>query len=124
MGHNLAKRILLEQRSFWSGMAGLVVQGNLAKALNVPQPFGILVQQVAANSPSALIGLKPGTIPATIDGKALLVGGDILLSVLGMRIGDSSYEEIQERLSALPAGSLVRLTVLRDGRLVELSAPR
>jgi len=54
---NLAKRILLERRSFWSGMAGLVVQGNLAKALNVPQPYGILVQQVAANSPSALIGL-------------------------------------------------------------------
>jgi serine protease Do len=121
---NLAKRILLERRSFWSGMAGLVVQGNLAKALNVPQPYGILVQQVAANSPSALIGLKPSTIPATIDGKALLVGGDILLSVLGMRIGDSSYEEIQERLSALLAGSLVRLTVLRDGRQVELSAPR
>jgi S1-C subfamily serine protease len=69
-------------------------------------------------------GLKPSTISATIDGKALLVGGDILLSVLGMRIGDSSDEEIQERLSALPAGSLVRLTVLRDGRQVELSAPR
>jgi hypothetical protein len=64
------------------------------------------------------------TIPATIDGKALLVGGDILLSVLGLRIGDSSYEEIQERLSAFPAGSLVRLPVLRDGRQVELSAPR
>ena len=59
-----------------------------------------------------------------IDGKALLVGGDILLSVMGMRIGDSSYEEIQERLTALPAGSLVRLTVLRDGQPVELTAPR
>jgi hypothetical protein len=31
---------------------------------------------------------------------------------------------VQERLSALPAGSLVRLTVLRDGQQVELSAPR
>ena len=72
----------------------------------------------------ATASTKPSTIPATIDGKALLVGGDILLSVLGMRIGDSSYEEIQERLSALPAGSLVRLTVLRDGQQVELSAPR
>ena len=87
-------------------------------------PYAILVQQVAANSPSALIGLKPGTIPATIDGKALLVGGDILLSVMGMRIGDSSYEEIQERLSRAPRGLLVRLTVLRDGQQVELTAPR
>lgn len=42
----------------------------------------------------------------------------------GHGIGDSSYEEIQERLSALPAGSLVRLVVLRDGQRVELSAPR
>jgi len=55
---------------------------------------------------------------------ALLVGGDIVLSVLDMRIGDSSYEAIQERLTALPTGSLVRLTVLRDGQRVELSAPR
>ena len=49
---------------------------------------------------------------------------DGLLELIRIRIGDSSYEEIQERLSALPAGSLVRLTVLRDGQQVELSAPR
>ena len=49
---------------------------------------------------------------------------DGLLELIRIRIGDRSYEEIQERLSALPAGSLVRLTALRDGQQVELSAPR
>ncbi len=121
---NMARRLLLEQKSFWSGMAGLVVEGNLAKVLNVPQPYAILVQQVAKNSPSAYIGLRPSTISATIDGKAMLVGGDILLSVQGLRIGDSSYEEIQERLSALPDGAVVRIKVLREGREVELTAAK
>ena len=32
--------------------------------------------------------------------------------------------ELIRSRSALPAGSLVRLTVLRDGQQVELSAPR
>jgi S1-C subfamily serine protease len=43
---------------------------------------------------------------------------------MSARATSPGYEEIQERLSALPAGSLVRLTVLRDGQQVELSAPR
>ena len=54
----------------------------------------------------------------------MLVGGDILLSVQGLRIGDSSYEEIQERLSALPDGAVVRIKVLREGREVELTASK
>lgn len=46
----------------------------------------------------------------------------LLLLLLSLRIGDSSYEEIQDQLSALPDGAVVRLTVLREGREVELTA--
>jgi len=43
---NTAKRFLLDREPFWSGIDGLVVTGDLAKALNLPQPTGFLVQRV------------------------------------------------------------------------------
>ena len=82
------------------------------------------MQRVAANSPAEAIGLRAGTIPATIDGKALVVGGDVILSVQGIQIeSPESYTKIQDRLSTLGSGARVTITVLRDGRLVELSSP-
>ncbi len=55
----MARHLLLDGRSFWSGLAGIMLTGRLAKALNLPQPAGILVQQVAARSPAAQMGLVP-----------------------------------------------------------------
>lgn len=44
--------------------------------------------------------------------------------VRGERIeSPKSYTKIQDRLSTLGSGALVTITVLRDGRLVELSSP-
>lgn len=117
---NMAKRLLLEERSHWSGLSGMLVTGTLAKALNLPAA-GILVQQVAANSPASRIGLRPGTIQATIGGQALLLGGDVVLAVLGVPIGDETYEQRRERVRQLPPGAPLILTVLRDGHQITLS---
>jgi len=121
---NMARRLLLEEPSFWSGLAGVMLTGNLARALNLPQAEGVLVQQVAVNSPAARMGLRPGTIPATVDGRNLLLGGDVILSVLGVPIGQESYAKRRERVSQVPPGSPVTVTVLRDGQPVILSRIR
>ena len=121
---NMARRLLLEQRSFWSGMSGVIVGGQVARALNLPQPVGLMVQQIAADSPAARIGLKAGTIPGTIEGKSFLLGGDIILAVQGREIGSEPYEALQARLRALPSGSAIRLDVLRDGQRVALEAAK
>ncbi|MBI4607480.1 MAG: trypsin-like peptidase domain-containing protein [Candidatus Rokubacteria bacterium] len=119
---NMARRLLLEQRSFWTGLDGYVLSGDLAKVFNLPQPVGLLVQRVAERSPAALIGLRAGTMKATIDGKTLTVGGDIILQVQGIPITDStSYEKIQERLSRHHPGVQITITVLREGRQLELT---
>jgi S1-C subfamily serine protease len=122
---NTTRRLLLERRSFWSGLEGVLLTGELAQALNVAQGIGLLVQRVAEQSPAAAIGLRPGTLRATIDGRNLTVGGDIILKVQGVPIaGDlAGYEQMQERLSRLARGATVTLTVLRSGKEVELSAP-
>ncbi len=120
---NMARRLLLERKSFWTGLEGHVLAEDLAKVFNLPQPVGLLVQRVAERSPAALMGLRGGTMKATIDGETLTVGGDIILQVQGIPIADrTSYEQIQERLSEIHPGAEVRITVLRAGRQLELTS--
>src|SRR5574337_644521 len=120
---NMARRLLLERKSFWTGMEGYLLSGDLAKVFNLPQEAGLLVQRVAEHSPAARIGLKPGTVRAIIEGEALTVGGDIILEVQGIPIADStSYERIQQRLSQLHPGAEVAITIFREGRQLELTS--
>jgi S1-C subfamily serine protease len=118
---NITRRLLLEQKSFWSGLDGYLLSGDLARVFNLPRPAGLLVQRVAEGSPSAAIGLRAGTMKATVDSQTLTVGGDVILSVQGIPIdAPTAYERIQERLSRLHPGALITIAVLREGRQVEL----
>jgi len=69
------------------------------------------------------LGLRAGTLKATIEGQTLTVGGDVILQVQGIPLSaENSYERIQDRLSRLRSGAEVTITVLRAGHLVELKA--
>jgi serine protease Do len=78
---NAAKRFLLTKDHFWSGMEGELVSGTVAAIMNVPQAAGFLVTAVAKNSPSALAGVRGGTLKATIGGQEYTVGGDVILKI-------------------------------------------
>ncbi len=118
---NMARRLLLERKSFWSGLDGFVLSGTLAEVFNLPQPAGLLVQRVAQDSPAAAIGVRAGTTTATVDGQALVVGGDVILAVQGIQIDErSAYEKIVERLGQIHPGAQITITVLRAGRTIEL----
>jgi serine protease Do len=116
-------RLLLEQKPFWSGMEGMLVQGALARLLNLPQPAGFLVQRVAEESPGWRLGIRSCTLRASIEGNDLLLGGDIILSVNGLEVleGDASLDHIYENLSNQKPGEKVVVRVLRGGQIVELS---
>jgi serine protease Do len=120
----VASRVLLTQKSFWTGIDGVLLQDTLAAIFNVPQAAGFLVQQVAQRSPAELLGLKAGTVRARIDGADMLVGGDVVLSVGGIAIAPdgASLDQIVAQLSALRAGDSLKVTVLRAGRVVRLAA--
>ncbi len=121
---NVAQKVLLTARSFWTGMDGIVLQDTLARIFNLPQPAGLLVQQVAAGSPAAALGLRAGTWRATIGTEELLVGGDIILDVAGIAVtpDGASIDQIQSVLSKLEPGDSVTAKVLRGGNVVPLSA--
>jgi serine protease Do len=121
---NVAQKVLLTAPSFWTGMDGILLQDTLARIFNLPQPAGLLVQQVAAGSPAAVLGLRAGTWRATIGTDHLLVGGDILLDVAGIEVAPNgaSFDRMQGVLGKLRPGDSVTARVLRGGRVVPLSA--
>jgi S1-C subfamily serine protease len=120
---NMARQLLLNRRSFWSGISGYSITGKSSKIFNVPPPGeGILVQHVAKGSPAALIGLRGGTTRATIKGEDLVLGGDIVLAVQGISISTTNYEDIREILSRVHPGDIIRVKILRGGEQLELKA--
>jgi serine protease Do len=120
---NTAKKLLLEQRSVWSGLEGRLLTNDLADILNLPpKALGYLVKTVAAGSPAEAIGLRGGTKVAVIDGEKIVVGGDIILKVQSIAVNDfASYERIRTALMALPPGASLTVTILRAGQVLDLT---
>jgi serine protease Do len=118
---NTAKLLLLERPSFWSGLDGRLISGPIAQILNLPQPTGYLVKTVAKGSPGDAVGLRGGAVLATIMGEQLVVGGDIILKVQGISIGDAAdHRRVRDILAAVPPGAEFVMTVLRLGQVIEL----
>jgi serine protease Do len=131
---NTAKQLLLERKPFWSGIDALVVTGAMAKALNLPQAAGVLVQRIGDGSIGSQLGINPGTLRATIHGMDILLGGDVILSVnnitiidprsaqsLGNFTSDENYERIYNSVAALKPGDPLVVTVFREGKVLKLT---
>jgi S1-C subfamily serine protease len=128
---NTAKHLLLEQGSVWTGLEAYLVSGTLAKALNLPQDAGLLIQRVADDSPGHRLGLRPGVIPVEIGGKHLLLGGDIVLEVKGIAVSAELEHTCQIRqkveglnhhnfeMKALRAGKVVNLPSFKELEKIE-----
>ncbi len=122
---NVARRVLLESAPFWTGLEFRVLSGEIAQVLNVPQPTALLVNRVAKDSPASRLGLKAGTVRATIGAADVVLGGDIVLSVFDIPATGTleNLNRIQQRIQAIPPTGAVRLTILRGGEVLELEKP-
>jgi serine protease Do len=109
------------------------VTGDFAKALNLPQVAGFLVQRIGDGSIGSRLGIKGGTFQVTVQGADVLLGGDVILSVneidvtvpsavesVALGEGDN-YDRIFNSLSSLKPGDPVVLKVLRAGKVVKLT---
>lgn len=120
---NIAKQVLLEQKSFYSGVEGILLEGKLAQVFNVSQEAGFLIQHVAEGSPLWRMGIRGGEVSAVIDGNELLLGGDVILSINGVKVapGNRNYDDIFRKLSSLKPGDTLTCKILRAGEVQELS---
>ncbi len=120
---NTAREILLEKGNRWSGMEGFYLKDEMIGVFNVPQRLGLLVQRVAAGSPADKMGILPGTIKAKIYDEEIILGGDVILGVNGIRLSDpDGPRKIKESMRNVKPGEEIKVVVLRGGRELELVA--
>jgi serine protease Do len=119
---NTVRTLLVEKNRRWFGLDLLLVTGAMAEALKVPQAGGFLVKQVVKDSAAGRIGLRGGDRIGIVEGQKLVVGGDILLSVQGMKVASNEdMVKVLKSLETLQPGQDLRVTVLRDNKVQELS---
>ena len=121
---NTAKQLLLDRKSFWTGIEGEMLTDDVADILNLPpQKLGYIVKTVAKGSPAETMGIKGATATAVINGKEIPVGGDILLSIDGIPVNGkpNDFARIRAHLSSLSPGNPFTVTVLRKGQVLDLT---
>jgi len=119
---NIAKKLLLEQSHFWSGLEGVYVSDAIAAALNIPQEGGFLIQKVVPVSVGGSMGLIGGNFRANIEGQQILIGGDVLLSINDIPMtSEENIEKIADILGALAPGSSFKVSALRAGKIITLT---
>ncbi len=81
--------------------------------------YGVLVEQVVSGGPADKAGLKAGTTQATIDGSSIVVGGDIITSINGVRIINDDDLSTFLAENTLP-NQTINITIVRDGQTMNI----
>ena len=99
----------------WIGISGTSLVPELATAMDLPaDQRGALVIGVVPNSPADQAGLRGSTQQVQINGQAVPVGGDVIVSVDGQPVQD--FEDLIAYLAdSTQVGQTITLQVLRDG---------
>lgn len=123
VGANTLRRLVAEGVP-WAGLEAMLVSGEFAGLIHLPQSAGLLVQRVAPGSAAERLGLRGGTVPATIAGERVMLGGDVVLEIGGIKLSDADAgERIIQRLRAATPEAPPKIVVLRAGQRVELGGP-
>ncbi len=107
---NLARKVaddLLVYGRVRRGFLGVSIENvtdALAKGVGLPRPMGALIQGVQKGFPAAEAGLRQG---------------DIIIAVEGEEV--ASVNDLQVKIARHHPGDLVKLTVWRDGKPIEIS---
>jgi S1-C subfamily serine protease len=102
----------------WLGVQGHLIGRSLRELLRIPLTDGLLIEIVEPGSPAEAAELRGGQIDLTIDGQAVLVGGDIITAVNGKSV--TTPEHLAEAMRDLTVGATIRLTVFREGQTREV----
>jgi S1-C subfamily serine protease len=102
----------------WLGVQGLLVGRPLRELLRIPLTDGLLIEIVEPGSPAEAAELRGGQLDLTIDGQAVLIGGDIITAVNGKPV--DTPEKLADAMKDLGVGATARLTVFRGGQTREV----
>ncbi|MCR9256815.1 MAG: Do family serine endopeptidase [Alphaproteobacteria bacterium] len=90
----------------WFGAAGKSVTSDIADAVGLSRPSGVIIEDVYESSPAHRAGLRPGDVVVGIDGREV-----------------PDLQSLRYRLATGKPGDLAELEVIRRGRLTRLELP-
>ena len=70
----------------WIGASGTDMTYEIAQKMDVDVTYGWLIAQVTSGGPADDAGLQGGTQQATVAGETVMIGGDIVIALNGVRI--------------------------------------
>jgi len=100
------------------GVTTYALSGDLAEQLRLPRSGGLLVARVIARSPASAAGLRGATQQVRVGNYLLQVGGDLITAVDGKKVEEENA--ITQAVARKHAGETLSLTVLRDGRPMDI----
>jgi S1-C subfamily serine protease len=104
----------------WLGIAGLTITPEVARGLHLPaDQHGVLVERIERGSPADRAGLRGRYKRVHLDGRRLLVGGDISVAWDDQPV--AQIEDLQTLLQMAQPSQQVTLTVLRDGQQIQVA---
>jgi serine protease Do len=115
---NVANQILMRENRFWSGMEFVVITPLLANIFNLPQQSGLLIEKAAIGGIVEKAGIHGGYIKAIIEGKEIMLGGDILLEVAGIKLDKpENFLVLPDVLKKFKPGDTYVIKYFRNGEV-------
>lgn len=109
----------MDNPNIWTGMDSVLVTGDIAKALNIPQKSGLLILNLSSKEATNKMGRKGGSINAIIGDTELLIGGDIILNFGGVDFGESNFKNlIKNKLKDYNKNDKIPITILKMEKLI------
>jgi S1-C subfamily serine protease len=116
--------VLIEDGAYqhaYLGISGTSLNPALAEAMDLePNQRGALVTEVISEGPADEAGLRGSDRQVEIDGQPVMVGGDIITAIDGQAVRDMD-DLIAYLTSSTSVGQQVTLTVLREGKELEIN---
>lgn len=107
-------------RKPWLGVVTYPLDASLAARLDMPVKQGLMVIDIARNSPAETAGLQVGDIPVTDGAARFFLGGDVIVKIDDREI--NTTDDLTSALNRRKIGDTVTIEVVRNRRTVTLTA--
>ena len=102
----------------WLGVSGMDVNLAIAQHMGLEKAQGFLIINVVSGSPADQAGLQGGTELVIIEGRGILIGGDVIAGIDDQPVRKLNDLLVYAERNKSP-GDEVTLTIIRNGQQLE-----
>jgi len=107
--------------TIWLGVNVQPLTAEIASEMGLAKDqTGLIVEQVEPGSPADDAGLHGSFKPVLINGRRVLIGGDVITTVDGQAV--TTTEELVNIIQNSSNGQEIKISILRDGKQMDLTA--